>query len=184
MKVLTLNESAEWMRVLDRCAAYDFYHLPQYHALAEDSGEGTAHLFVFTEGACMIALPLLLRDVDGQWRDATSVYGYAGPVCSHGDIPAEVAGKFRAALTEKLRELRIVTLFSRLHPFLTQYSLIEGLGERRLSQTVSIDLTFEPAQQRAKFRKAFKVGINKLRRLGLTVVHDLDGAYLNDFINI
>ena len=187
----TINQRAEWMRVLERCAPYDFYHLPQYHALAETFGEGTPRLFVYTEGAYTIALPLLLRDLDGfldlplgNLQDATSVYGYVGPVCSHSEIPDAVAKNFQTALAEQLRGLNVVTVFSRLHPLLTQRSLIANLGECRTSKTVSIDLTLDPGLQRGQFRSAFKLALNKLRRRGLTVVHDVVGTHLSDFVAI
>src|SRR5688500_2306341 len=85
-----------WMQALQRCPQHDFYHLPQYHAMAEEAGEGAARLLLYTEGDYLIALPLLFRvldeivpdsPLDAGWYDATSVYGYAGPVCSHAEIP-------------------------------------------------------------------------------------------------
>src|ERR1043166_7608790 len=186
MEIWTPREPSEWMRALDQCAPYDFYHLPQYHALADTRSEGKPNLFVFPEWAYAIALPLLLRKIKrtGGLRDATSVYGYAGPVCSHTDVPEAVINNFQAALTQQLREMQIVNVFSRLHPLLTQRSLLAGLGEFRESRTVSIDLMAEPAAQRSKFRKAFKEGITRLRRQGLTVVHDREGRYLADFARI
>lgn len=180
----TTQKSAQWQKALDRYAPYDFYHLPEYHVMAEEAGEGTGHLFVYEEGAYTIALPLLLRDVDANWRDATSVYGYAGPVRSHAEIPDAVARNFRLALTRQLRDLGVVTVFSRLHPLLRQRTLLSGLGDFQTSRTVAIDLTLDPAHQRSQYRRAFKKGINKLRRLGLTVVHDVHGAYLDDFVRI
>lgn len=192
--VLTTGEAGEWMRALDRCSPYDFYHLPQYHLLAEEGGEGIAHLALYNEGDFQIALPFLVRTLDGvssgledakTWRDATSVYGYAGPVRSHADIPEGVVRNFQAALQERLSELRVVAIFSRLHPFLSQGALLAGLGERQaLAKTVSIDLTLPAAVQRSHFRKNHKEGINRLRRLGLTCMHDPEGSHLEDFVRI
>jgi len=192
LDVLTTQEPDRWIQVLEHCAPYDFYHLPQYHALAEETGEGDAHLFVYGEGECTIALPLLLRSLDEEilqsvgalWRDATSVYGYAGPVCSHREVPDALIRNFQSALSEKLRELRVVSVFSRLNPFLSQNALLAGLGEYRVSRTVAIDLTLPPAEQRSKFRKRYKVAINRLRRLGLTCIHDQNGSHLREFMQI
>jgi hypothetical protein len=184
IKTLTTQDAIEWMHTLARCARYDFYHLPEYHVIAEENGEGTGRLFVYEEGAYTIALPLLLRDLEANRKDATSVYGYAGPVCSHDGVPDAVVRNFQAALARKLRDLGIVTLFSRLHPLLSQQSLLAGLGQFQLSTTVSIDLTLDPAVQAAKFRKDHKAGIRKLRKLGITVVDDVEGRYLDDFIRI
>src|SRR4051794_7059681 len=126
---LTPKESSAWLEVLAQTARHDFYHLPDYHALAEASGQGSARLFVYRDGGSTIALPLLLRPLAelpgigtdwADWHDATSVYGYAGPVCSDDVLPDSVLGGFQSALLERLRTLRVVSVFSRLHPFIPQ----------------------------------------------------------------
>jgi hypothetical protein len=194
MKVLTTGQPAAWMEVLEEFAQYDFYHLPQYHALAEEADDGIARLFVYAEDAYTIALPLLLRPLDPlpglqpewrDWRDATSVYGYAGPISSHAEIPHTLICNFQTALQKRLREMQVVSVFSRLHPIIPQQSFLAGLGEcKALARTVSIDLTLPMEVQRAQFRKNHKEGINKLKRKGVTCVHDGDGSFQEDFIRI
>lgn len=190
---LTTHQSCEWMRALEACAPYDFYHLPQYHAMAERAGEGAARLFVYTEGQHTVILPLLLRRLDGvaatqaigtDWLDATSVYGYPGPIASSGSIPEVVARNFQTALQDRLSEKRVVTVFSRLNPLLSQRAFLSGLGSFLFSETVSIDLTLPAAVQRSEYRDSFKVKINKLHRLGLKVVRDTEGTYFADFFRI
>jgi hypothetical protein len=194
LHVLQPEQRAQWMDGLKQSFQYDFYHLPAYHALAEERGEGQAHLFVCREGNHFIAIPLLLRPIGkapglariGEgWWDATCVYGYAGPIASHADLPASVLRNFRSALREALQERHIVAIFSRLHPLIPQRELLAGLGECiPMGPTVSIDLTLPVDVQRALYRKNHKRDINKLRRLGVTCLHDQDRAYLNEFINI
>lgn len=200
MKVLTTAQKEEWKTLLDRCAPFDFYHLPEYHALAEEEGEGQARLFHFAADGCTVVLPLLLRSLhslvpsaevpsapQGQdgWRDATSVYGYPGPVCSDPNISEALLCRFHAALTRCLRELGVVSVFSRLHPLLPQRMLLAGLGECvPLNQTVSVDLTLTPEAQLAQYRKSHRTRINKMRRAGMTCVRDVDGRYLAEFIDI
>jgi hypothetical protein len=194
LHLLQPEQRAEWMDVLKQSFQHDFYYLPAYHALAEEQGEGRAHLFVYREGNDFVAIPLLLRPIEAApglarvgegWWDATSVYGYAGPIASHADLPASVLRNFRSALREALQERHIVAVFSRLHPLILQPELLSGLGEcTPMGQTVSIDLTLPVDVQRARYRKNHKRDINKLRRLGVTCLHDQDGAYLNEFINI
>src|SRR5579871_5145735 len=146
MNIFTTAQPADWTRAFENCS-HDFYHLPQYHALAERSGEGRALLFHYTDGEYSIALTLLIRSLDNiagvhpsrDWQDATSVYGYAGPVASHCEVPAPVLRNFQERLRERLLEMNIVTVFSRLHPMLGQQNFLRGLGDcRTLSQTVSI----------------------------------------------
>ena len=99
MFVLRPNPEQPWLDVLGRANRSSFYHLPLYHELHEARGEGKAHLFVYSEGSEFIAIPLLLRPIEGRiapeqngniWYDATSVYGHAGPISSHSVLPASV----------------------------------------------------------------------------------------------
>jgi hypothetical protein len=195
LRILTTAQSSAWLDVLDHCSAYDFYHLPGYHALAEQQGEGTAQLFVWSEGGCTIALPLLLRSLENlpgvnglgaDWSDATSVYGYAGPVASTEVVAQDVRARFQNALCEALRAQRVVCVFSRLHPLLSgQAYLLAGLGEcKTLAQTVSLDLTLPPAVQRSHFRRNHREGIGKLRRRGIASFHDPACAQLGEFLDL
>jgi carbamoyl-phosphate synthase large subunit len=180
------------MSVIGRCA-HDFYHLPEYHAVAESFGEGTGMLFHYTEGEYSIALPLLMRslaEVRGlrsmpERRDVTSVYGYAGPVASHQSVPEEVVRNFQNALRAQLMEMGTVSVFARLHPMLEQAKLLDGLGTCTvLSKTVSIDLTLTLEAQRANYRSSLKTALNKTRKKGVQFVYDADCFYLEPFIDI
>jgi hypothetical protein len=194
MHVLRPEQRAQWMDVLAQSFQYDFYHLPQYHALVEEGGGGQAHLFLYTEGHYFVAIPLLLRSVGAApglarigegWWDATSVYGYPGPVSSQPDVPASVLRNFGASLRETLQKRHIVAVFSRLHPLIPQRGLLSGTGDcTPLGQTVSIDLTLPADVQRARYRRDHKWGINKLGRLGATCLSDENKVYLNEFISI
>ena len=193
MQVLTTSDTAEWRAVLAQCR-YDFYHTPHYHALAEKAGEGSARLLVFEDHDDLIALPLLLRPLrdvpglaeDGEtWYDATSVYGYPGPLVSHGGTSALTVSRFQTALRETLAELRVVTVFSRLNPLLPQLDLLSGLGAcDQAGQTVSIDLTQSPEAQRQAYRRPYKESINRLRRAGVSGLYDEDYTYLPQFIEL
>lgn len=193
LRILGTDQPSEWMAVLAQTAAYDFYHSPGYHRLAEKQGEGTARLLVWSEERETVALPLLLRPLEeaigingsgiGR-RDATSVYGYAGPVASRDALPEKIGANFRSALREMLEQWGVVSVFSRLHPLMPQQiDWLAGLGEcKALARTVSLDLTAPSEEQRAHYRRNHKEGINKLRRQGVTVEYDRDVAHLSEFI--
>ncbi len=189
MRVWLTNEKSEWMNVLKRTAQHDFHHLPEYHRVAERRFEGIAHLFTYQEDEYLIAFPLMLRavdpaDADG-WNDATSVYGYGGPIASHETVPASVVRNFQSALTAALIERRIVTAFSRLHPLFSQRSLLAGLGEcRSKGETVSIDLTLPEDEQWAQYAKRCKRSIRKLQESGFIGFHDKDKRYLGEFVDV
>lgn len=180
-----------WRAILDRALGYDFYHLPSYHEMAEARGEGQAVLCAYREGDCTIALPLLLRPIKAvpgletcAALDATSVYGYPGPIVSRRP-PRSVIQGFQAALTRALEERDVVTVFSRLHPLLPQAECLQGLG--RLDSagvTVAIDLHLPVEEQRARYRRNHKHGINKLQRLGVTSFDDVDSRCIEDFMQL
>jgi hypothetical protein len=192
--VLRTDQHAQWEDILGRSFQHDFYHTPSYHALAERNGEGEARLFVYSEGSYGVALPLLLRPLEavpgleaaGAGRkDATSVYGYAGPVASHPDPPAAVRENFGRALRDALRDLGVVSVFARLHPLIPQAGWLAGLGEcQTLGRTVSIDLTLPPDEQVRQYRTTRRQDVNKLRRMGVTCREDADGTHTRDFIDL
>ncbi|HPG41405.1 MAG TPA: GNAT family N-acetyltransferase [bacterium] len=194
LQTLTIKDFDKWRGIIQSSVNYDFYHLPCYHALAEERGEGTAYLYVYRKNQYMIALPLLVRPVQevpgleilgkDLW-DATSVYGYAGPVFSHFPIPEDVINGFHDSLRQVLLQNNIITVFSRLHTFIPQADILNGLGTISVSGvTVSIDLTLPIDVQRHQYSKGHKSGINKLRELGVECYHDEKMEYLDDFIDI
>jgi len=180
------------MDVLSVVEQYDFYHLPGYHQLHEDSGKGA--LVVFREGEKIIALPLLVRKISSipglekytDCFDATSVYGYAGPVANKkAASDQKFLNSAREAFFCFAKQRNWVTVFSRLHPVLKDQCFLVGLGETvKLGSTVGIDLSLPYEQQRANYRKDHKYGINKLRRQGVTVRLDKTFESLHEFVEI
>ncbi len=195
MRVLPSDGSGEeWDGVLDKMARSDFYHTRAYHAHAALSECGAALLWVYEEGEYTIALPLVVRPLESAegfaghghgWFDATSVYGYTGPVASHAEIPEEVLRRFRRALEADLRARRIIAVFSRLHPLIPHQPLLTGLGEQsQCGLTVSIPLTRTPREQLACYRSSLRRQIRKLRESGMEVVRDVGKERLGDFVEI
>lgn len=195
MYVLRTDDAAQWNKVLEAVARHDVYHLPGYHRVAELAGEGTAHLFVYEDGAHLIALPLLVRTIplDGRalpargrpYADVTSVYGYPGPVASHHDVPRSVREGFAASLGAAMRDLGVVSVFSRLHPLLDTGGVLDLVGARRLvGHTVSMDLTGSDHEATPPYRKNHVRDIAALRQLGVRCVEDRDASALDDFIEV
>jgi dTDP-4-amino-4,6-dideoxygalactose transaminase len=188
-RVLHTDQQEEWLEILGRVFQHDFHHLPQYHRVEERRLKGAAYLFTYCEGDYWIGVPLLLSSV-GEilpgWNDATSVYGYGGPVASHQRMPESVIRNFHAGLREELLERRVVAVFSRLHPLIPQQGLLSGLGEYRTGgQTIWVDLTLSSQQQRAQYRSTNNRVINRQRRNGLVIcLHDPEKRYLSDFASI
>jgi hypothetical protein len=151
-------------------------------------------MFVYREGSYFVAVPLLLREIDsleekqalvGRWFDATSVYGYAGPLVSHAELPAEFVERFRGQFIEALLDRGVVSVFSRLHPLLRQGQVLSELGDIELTGlTVSIDLIEGEEVQRSAYRSNHRRSLRKLALLGARVEVDSDLVHWKRFLEI
>ncbi|WP_306635182.1 GNAT family N-acetyltransferase [Pseudarthrobacter siccitolerans] len=157
---------AEWDAHITRLGITDTYSCAAYHrasALLEPEGTRPV-LLAFGDGAGEVALPLLLRPLpdDAGW-DATSAYGYGGPI-SRGtpDLCA-----FGEALNGWAEEQGVVCTFLRLNPLLDNGRLVPSTAELvDASSTVAWDLS--PGRdlrqglhsdQRRSVRKAERAGV-------------------------
>lgn len=161
-----------WDDVIDRAAGSDIYHRSGYHAFAAARGEGEARLLVYREGDAFIALPMLLRPLPGtaagSGRDATSVYGYPGPLASPG-LPAGMPGRFAGAAVSFLAGEGVVALFTRLNPLLDQLPVAAAAGTVvSHGSTVSLDLAADESVQLAGYRSNHRRDLRRLRAAGFT----------------
>ena len=161
-----IKDKDQWSKVLQLCDNRDSYHTFEYHQLSKNPDE-TPYLFVYQQGKIIIALPLLLREIEGtNYKDATSVYGYAGPAYTCKDPDRKLLAGFRTDIKKLLLENNIISVFSRLHPFLPeQLQLLENLGSlEQVGQVVYVDLQTSPKEQLDKYNNRLKTHINKARR--------------------
>lgn len=168
-----------WDGWLDRVPR-DFHHGAAYHAFSEQQGEGRALLFVHGTPERFFAWPLLVNRVPGSDRfDASSVYGYCGPL-GRGLEPRFLESAW-SALREAWTREGLVTLFTRFHPVLANHLPCGGLrgdgsvlgGELlRLGNSVSIDLGPTSGERRAGYGKVLRQEIAAAERAGLEVVLD------------
>ncbi len=165
VKIIPLQQTQEWNSIISKSFMYDFYHCNSYNKL-DNSGE--PFLFVVSNDAEFIALPLIKRSIKGtEFFDCTSVYGYAGPVASKlaEKLNIQLVIFFQQQLNQYLLDNKIVSVFSRLHPIVQQISFLQGLGNIvSLNKTVAIDLSLPPEMQRMQYRKSNKSEINQLRK--------------------
>ncbi len=192
LEIIRTPQHDEWLEALHKAYRYDFYHCPSYQVLSAKNSSQEAVLIVCTEGPFTIAIPLMFRpvnEVEGleefPFRDATSVYGYVGPVASHENIPQSLIDKFQEILCDFLKEKGIVCVFSRLHPLINQKQLLTGLGDIvYVGETISIDLNSTVEEQWSRYRKDHKRRINRLRRMGFSCLRNSSNEYLDEFIAI
>src|SRR5680860_565729 len=77
-----ITDKEEWNSFMKLVGHFDFYYSYYYHLLSKKDEEEPM-LIAYRETGMLIALPLLVRDIEGtSYKDATSVYGYTGPLCN------------------------------------------------------------------------------------------------------
>ena len=162
--MIEIKDKAEWNSILKQIEDYDFYHTYDYHNISKNEDE-TPVLLTYKKEKAIIVLPLLLRQIPNtEYYDLTSVYGYAGPL-SNVDTETYNFDDFKAAFNTYLEAKNIVSVFSRLHPYIQQDKILENLGDTvSLGDVVNIDVSLPIEQSRMAYGKSNKNQINKLRK--------------------
>lgn len=189
-ELLQIDNKEQWLAAVERCRDYDTYHLPGYHWTAKENGEGEPYLFLLEHHGEFAAFPFLLRPIkdlpgipESSYFDATSVYGYAGPITSLDNRDEEFKRRFQEGLLEQLSELDIVSFFSRLNPLFQTDWLLEGLGDTvEVGPTVSIDLSNSKAEISRQMSTNHRRDMRKARHSGVAVIEDRKWDYLESFI--
>ncbi|HEY8212131.1 MAG TPA: GNAT family N-acetyltransferase [Myxococcaceae bacterium] len=127
-------DDPRWRGLLET-AAHDVYHLPGYGPLYERAPEVREMALHVRGEAAELLLPLMIRPLPdlgvpslSGWRDATSPYGYPGPVVQGAFRPDELE-RLQGCVRDLLREHRILTCFVRGNPLLAGGdALLEQLG--------------------------------------------------------
>lgn len=172
-------EAPEWETVLRR-ARHDFYHLPAYVALCATQEHGEPRALYVSNGERDLLLPLVLRGIPGGGADASSPYGYPGPVGVGTDDPAFLRVALVAGI-QILREEGVVSAFVRLHPLLNPIPPA-GIGTLvRHGETVSIDLQLPTKELWAQMRLNHRRDITRALRLGYVARMDEDWRQLETF---
>ena len=181
----------DWDRWMTR-APHDFHHLASYHAFSERMGEGEARAVVHSDGDRYMAWPYLVRVLEDGHADASSVYGYTGPVgigLDDAGFAAEAWAACRGAWTEQ----RIVTLFTRFHPLLSRDMRVEAFrgaadvagGEvLRLGGSVALDLSLDRETRRMGYPQPLRQEIKRSEREGLTVEADPEFTHADTFARL
>lgn len=179
-----IYDKHEWDECIKRCDFFDFYHTYDYHELSKSENE-TPLLLKFEQGETIIALPLLSRTIQGtEYKDATSVYGYAGPISKSVKSGFDNTC-FKKILLSYLKSNRYVSVFSRLNPYIPcQSYALNTIGNiHNHGKVVNINIKLPLEKQRQIFQSRLKTHINKSRR-NCTVKRARSEKDLAEFINI
>ena len=155
----------------------DVYFLPGYAQVYEVIGEGRAIAFHLRDGDREGLEVMMVRPVDGLpflhgkqtgWKDASSVYGYGGPLFNEpavGDTGFQA--EFFAALAHWCRVERVVCRFVRFHALIENHRPASAHMEAKARQpTVHIDLT-EHEDLLRSFRSSARRHVRRAMDAGL-----------------
>jgi len=160
-----IKDKKEWDALIETTESSDFYHSYDYHQIAKND-EDLPILIHYEMDGQIIALPLLIRPIDNtEYYDATSVYGYPGPVARNLSTNFDNSD-FGRQLHKSFLDNNIVSAFSRLNPFIPdQEKCLSGIGEiKGHGIVVNIDLTLDLDIQRQKYQKRLKSYVNKAHK--------------------
>jgi hypothetical protein len=166
-------EDARWRRVLE-ATAHDVYHLPGYGSLYGQE-PGTEERALYVQGAdAELLVPMMIRPLPelgvpplAGWRDATSPYGYPGPLLRGTFSPVEVEG-LRHRVLKALAERRILACFLRGHPLIPQADpVVERMGTAVVhGETAVIELELPDEEITRRMDVPNRRQIRRLKRLG------------------
>lgn len=184
MGISEIVSKQEWAKALDLIENYDFYHTYDYHAISCSPDEQSI-LLKYEKDDIVLLLPLILRQIPGtEYFDFTSVYGYAGPLKNDVKLLQSDRDEFHSVLNTYFKQKKVVSVFSRLHPYIEQSSILDGLGiVTTKGKVVNIDITLPLEESRRAYSKSNKNQINKLRRQ-CEVIKAESKEEILEFVNI
>jgi hypothetical protein len=173
---------------------HDFYHLPCYLELASAYDHGEPKAFYTELASGRLLIPLLIRKIPSEifpysgLLDATSPYGYPGPLFTPG-ISTYDAEKGIRDFVQFGKKNGLVTTFLRLHPLLSKNIFKMLTNDYRSiipvshGSTVSIDLTLDTKELDSRLRKNHRRNIKKLYKMGFSSRFDNWDDY-SEFIDL
>ncbi len=152
LEIITTKD--KWNRLLNDIGNYDYYHTYDYHII-EKLDDRYPVLLNYVEGDIIIAIPFLIRKIaNTDYYDATSVYGYAGPI-SKGVTADFDNTLFLEKLHVFFEENNIISVFSRLHPYIDkQEYVLKNYGSIiNKGKVVNIDLNLNLYIQKRRYQE-------------------------------
>lgn len=182
--VLDGSDAIAWNRYISKIPDADIYFLAEYCRIYEENGEGSARLFVYSEGDAIICYPFLLRNfnelpavraagIREPLFDISTPYGYGGPL-TNVTCPDERAGlfeRFSVEIHKYCLENNIITEFVRFHPILKNYEWYQSVDSTCIRNTICLNLADGEEVIVGRYKSDNRNRIRKARKEGLTVVH-------------
>lgn len=171
-----------WPVALERIP-HDVYHQPGYAQASAIPDRGVARAVIVSDGGPCLVLPYIRRELDGGTWDATSPYGYAGPVW-RPDWSEEGRESALVVALDILRQQGCVSLFVRGHPELGRpwpTGVLTRGPATNLTHTVLLDLTRTPTAVWEETVSGHRNEINRANRAGYVNDWDDEFQWYDDF---
>ncbi|MCW2925284.1 MAG: putative GCN5-related N-acetyltransferase [Thermoleophilia bacterium] len=160
----------EWDALVARLGGDDVYLRRGYHVASRalEPGDATPALLHVEDPGGELALPLLLRALpDGSGFDATSAYGYGGPVALGEPDLASIGAAYDAWAAAN----GVVATFLRFHPLLDNVRLAPPAAEVvQLGATVAWDVSADRGELLPLMHSHHRRAVRKADRAGIEVV--------------
>lgn len=191
LELITTN-SPLWHNALKRCR-HDAYHLPSFVNIEAQRLEGTGFAIYAEWEKEVFLLPFVKRSIPKElipnekelWYDATSPYGYPGPIFS-GTLSQweEMKLDVFQVLSNRLFDEGIISLFVRLHPLLNPFDQLPIGFTKQHGEVYWIDLSAPIDELQRMVRSRFKSYINASIHSGAKVEIDREFQHFDTFIEL
>ena len=142
---------------------FDFYHTYEYHDLIKEHDQESI-LILYVSGDDKIVFPFLKRSLSKGLYDLTSAYGYLGPLTNSETIDHL---SFREEFLHYLKKRKIVSVFSKLNPFMNQQkSILSSMGTiEKVGEVIYYDQNEDSEEQLKKYHRTTGQRLRKLQRI-------------------
>lgn len=145
----------------------DIYHLSGWLKASSSIDKGQPKGLVADYQGHKVFFPIIVRSIDDDYWDATSTYGYGGPIVDPKLSPDAINDIMRA-VTQFLYQKGCVSWFIRLHPILNKAWAVTVGETVEHGPTLVSDLTKTAEQHWHETQKQHRRGIRKALRAGVT----------------
>ncbi|HMA63428.1 MAG TPA: GNAT family N-acetyltransferase [bacterium] len=192
--VLTSANSEQWWnffhRLPENCQHIHF--TPDYHKVLEANGDGQARLFVNVQGDSLFFYPFMLRkinqigdrQIDLDYQDITSVFGYTGPLIVNSSDKFFAASQ--NALLEYLDSQNVISEMIRYNPIIKNHKnyTAPGLKNEAVKEYVYIDLPNDPEDLSKVYSSRLQTYLNKADRMEFDVKFSRSKKDVDEFFEL
>ncbi|WP_317200565.1 GNAT family N-acetyltransferase [uncultured Psychrobacter sp.] len=163
---------------------FDIYHLSGWINNSASMDGGQAQGIVAEYKNKKLFLPIIIRNIDSEYWDATSTYGYCCPLIDDTLTDVET-NMILKEVKQFLYKVGCVSLFMRLHPVISQKWTPSIGSSFTHGVTLMSDLTKTEAEHWAETQNQHRRGIKKALKMDVTTkIEQLDDRNIDTFSKI